>query len=117
MHNNNHKSNNQVKLNIHSNKICIFNNLRDALELRCQTYVWYKNDNIIYYRCCLKNNYTYSGYIDGDYKYTEISKKQSGALYRYYPKILTYSNEYTHEPIIYTQEYDHPSCIELWVPL
>lgn len=113
MHNNNNNSNKQ-KSNMHSNKICIFDAIRDALELRTQTYVWYKKDTIIYYRCYLKNNYTYSGFIDGDYKYMEISKKLPGSMFKYYPKILTYSNEYTHDPVIYTQEYDHPSCINLW---
>jgi len=106
----------QTNANIQINNNCIFDNLRYVLELRKQTYFCYEKDKNIHYGCKVKNNYTYYGYLefDGNYKYTEISKKNAGPMYRYYPKILTYSNEYTTEPIIYTQEYDHPRYIELW---
>jgi hypothetical protein len=97
------------------NKICISDCIKLMLEMRARTYVCFQNEKGIFYTCQIKNDYIFRGHIDGDMKYTEIIKYTTKwSLYKYYPKILTYSNEYTNEPVIYTQEYDHPMYINLW---
>lgn len=62
-----------------------------------------------YYSCEIKDGYIYNAYTDGNWLYTEIVKRCSSGLYRYYPKtkILTYKNDYTHIPVVYTQD-DYP---------
>lgn len=98
-----------------STSLCISECVKKALETRVKTYVWFENRDGTYYTCQIKDNYVYRGNIIGDMKYTEIIKKNGfWTLYKYYPKILTYSNECTYEQVIYTQEYDHPKHIELW---
>lgn len=77
-----------------------------VLHKKIDTYTCVNRQDGIHYSCEIGNGYMYRGHTDYNWLYTEIVKNCQYGLYRYYPKIkiITYQNDYTNYPVIYTQE-------------
>jgi len=61
---------------------------------------WSHQPDGLHYSCEINDGYMYYGYTDGNWLYTEIRCIQG----KHPRKILTYYNDYTHIPVISTQE-------------
>jgi hypothetical protein len=88
-------------------KYAASNSVKHIIEQRLQMYSCIQKKDGLYYSCEIKNGYVYNAYTDGNWLYTEIIKRCTSGIYRYYPKIkiLTYGNDYTYKPVVYTQDY------------